>query len=182
MSFSNRIRIIAIALALGFGNAACQPAPSETIRIEDLEDGLKGDVRGFVTSLYEEPDKWEYLRSMIRNGETRWIEAAVVLYGAADGGARSMPAASLGEALQRSTMHMLELTQDGRLPPEVVCAAPDVDDDRYGTLLEATAALNERISAVEAISSPDLAHQKTECLRLLGEAEAMLKRFFGESP
>jgi hypothetical protein len=179
MSFSNRAHVVAIALILGFGNAACQPASPETIRIGDLEDGIKGDVRGFVTSLYYQPEKWEYLRSMIGNGEPRWIEAGVVLYGAADGGARTMLAASFGEALQNAAMHMLQLMHDGKVLPRVVCAAPDIDDDRYGTLLEATTALNERIAAVGAVSSPDLADQRTECLRLLGEAEGGLKRFFG---
>lgn len=168
-------------VALCVSGAACQADTQQaTLDVDSLEKRVQSDgAQALVTHLYEKPEDWTTVRQSIAVGSARWLSLGVALYRGADGGAKSMLAASLGESLETSASSMLRVATQENLSTDVFCIAPDVDDDRFGTYEAAMQSINARISAVTRVAAPELAATRSTCLRSLTNSQAQLAKFFG---
>jgi hypothetical protein len=127
---------------------------------------------------YADPPAWASVLRNVGSGAPEWFQVAEALRSVSDAGASEELDCAVGEALGANPGLVLGHATGPFFVSEV-CSAPDVDDERFGSLQLALAELNRRIAAVQNVAEPGLTLVRDDCLSSLVQSEHGLRRFFG---
>ena len=128
-------------------------------------------------SLYDDKTKWNSLLKYISSGDEKWLKVAVNLREGLDAGASEMLSLAVGEALEHNPENVFKFALNS-FEINVICGAPDVDDQRYDSYELAIKAINKRINKVSSVKGRNLKEKCNECLRHLSEAKKHIANFF----
>ena len=117
--------------------------------------------------------KWDQILTKIETGQSGWLDVAIALHPATDGGASEMLALAAGEALLHNPREVL-MRVASVLGIEGVCSGPDIDDPRYAIQQKAVSTLDARILAVARLKDRKLSDLRDSCLKLLRSEKALL--------
>jgi hypothetical protein len=131
-----------------------------------------------LETFYENKKDWQAFLAGVGSGDEKWLNVAIQLKGATDAGTSEQLDLAVGEALEHSPANVFKIAFPVFII-EMVCAGPDIDDERYSSYDLAMGAIKKRIRMVETITVPTLQSSKLRCVQHLEASKDGIAHFYG---
>jgi hypothetical protein len=171
---SAAVAMLVVMALVSSGRCFSQQALEAGALMQEIATNGPRDV---VTALYDDDAKWDELLDHVANGNEEWLRAAVALRPGTDAGATNMLTLSVGEALEHSPAQVLRIAA-AAFGFDLVCGAPDADDDRYNSLESSLRAIELRMRKLSQLADPALKVDRDECTQHLEASKAAVVDFF----
>lgn len=159
------IAVVLTVVSFGTSNAA------DSLNPTDLLEQIRTKGPDHVFNVILTNNKWTAFLKNIETGKKPWLELAVAIYPATDGGPAEELSLASGIALLHAPKDVLTIVTP-RLGIEGICDYSELTASYVGALTskQMLAEIDARIKAVSKLEGPDIASLRDQCLKLLSDA------------